>query len=422
MLPVVWGRVPPDFPSGTLLRVGPDVSSAPLSHPLDGQGRIDRISFSRAGIRLEASRVIYTRPGGMHAFGTPSTPALRLHNPGNTSLLHHGGRLFAMWEAGLPIEVHPLTLETIGADTLGGALSGCPPARLLGGDAVGAHPAFDPDTGVPTLLCSSYSANSVRMRLVQLHADIWAVDRELVVEVPWFTHCHGGFASTKDHYVIFAPALRFDAHSFMRGAGIHRAVSPHSERMGAVVVVDRASGLSTWLKCPTAAFVVHVASCVSDGPRIVVSCTAADHVGVADSARLCNVVLDLEKRTVTWVHTHHGRAEFPCSGGGATYAAAEPWGAWLRLDDATDEARFVRCADALHTEPVYVNAAGAPAGAANPRARPAPGGFLLGCAIGRHSRVLVCCARADAMQPCFVADAGSDANLAGLHSMWLPDK
>src|SRR5207248_10107304 len=71
--------------------------------------------------------------------------SLRAHAPGpgksaaNTNIVFHGGKLLALWEAGRPWRVDPVTLETIGEDDMGGALG---PRR-----AISAHPKLDRATG-----------------------------------------------------------------------------------------------------------------------------------------------------------------------------------------------------------------------------------------------------------------------------------
>jgi all-trans-8'-apo-beta-carotenal 15,15'-oxygenase len=57
----------------------------------------------------------------------------------NTNIVFHGGKLLALWEAGRPWRVDPVTLETIGEDDLGGVLGSH--------HALSAHPKLDRATG-----------------------------------------------------------------------------------------------------------------------------------------------------------------------------------------------------------------------------------------------------------------------------------
>ncbi|KAL3923601.1 MAG: hypothetical protein SGILL_001562, partial [Bacillariaceae sp.] len=83
-----------------------------------------------------------------------------IKNSANTQVISFGGKLLALFEAGLPHALDPDTLETIGEDTMGGALKPGLPVKFgegtfledfspdfLGGDAHTAHPNVCPKTG-----------------------------------------------------------------------------------------------------------------------------------------------------------------------------------------------------------------------------------------------------------------------------------
>jgi len=75
-----------------------------------------------------------------------------IKNSANTQIVSFGGKVIALFEAGLPHGLDPLTLETLGEDTLGGVLNSGLPVKLgddvpdefvpdfIGGDAHTAHP------------------------------------------------------------------------------------------------------------------------------------------------------------------------------------------------------------------------------------------------------------------------------------------
>lgn len=62
-----------------------------------------------------AVRVWTPRPGGWlkNVFKLPA-------NPVNTSVMFKGGKLFALCEGGKPVEMDPVTLDTLGESDLGG--------------------------------------------------------------------------------------------------------------------------------------------------------------------------------------------------------------------------------------------------------------------------------------------------------------
>lgn len=67
------------------------------------------------GQRVTQRRGWTPRPGGWrkNVFKTPG-------NPANTSVMVKGGKLFALCEGGKPVEMDPVTLETLGENDLGG--------------------------------------------------------------------------------------------------------------------------------------------------------------------------------------------------------------------------------------------------------------------------------------------------------------
>ena len=165
-LPILFGEVPDDL-RGVLYRNGPGKlvnHGVPYDHLFDGDGMVMRFEFSDNGVRYtnrfvrteeyvrekEAGKVLYrsfgtNKPGGMPA------NALRLHfkNAANTSVRYHGGKLLALWEGGLPHELSPRTLETVGRHDFDGVLAARDPVgKMMGnGMAFSAHPKRHPQTG-----------------------------------------------------------------------------------------------------------------------------------------------------------------------------------------------------------------------------------------------------------------------------------
>src|SRR3954471_10930447 len=152
----VEGTLPSEL-EGTLYRIGParhDVYGERYRHWFDGDGMVHalRLSGGKAEYRNRfvatdkkreedaAQRRLY---GG---FGTAPAggPIARLRHvmpksAANTNIVFHGGKLLALWEAGRPWRVDPVTLETMGEDDMGGVLG----PR----EAISAHPKLDRATG-----------------------------------------------------------------------------------------------------------------------------------------------------------------------------------------------------------------------------------------------------------------------------------
>ena len=117
-LPILRGAIPASFPPGWYARNGLDLGHALLDHPLDAGGCVDRVTFPPAdgthprGATLHTERV-KVAPGGRGVFGSGKQFGFAVQNAANTSLFRHGGRLFAMWEGGLPTELEEPTLRTV---------------------------------------------------------------------------------------------------------------------------------------------------------------------------------------------------------------------------------------------------------------------------------------------------------------------
>ncbi|MHB8328153.1 MAG: carotenoid oxygenase family protein [Acidimicrobiales bacterium] len=152
----ILGTLPADL-GGTLYRVGParhDVYGERYRHWFDGDGMVHALRLDRGRATLR-SRFVATdkkreedmaRRRIFGTFGTPPAggPIARAHrgrpkSAANTNVVFHAGRLLALWEAGLPWELDPVTLETIGESDLDGALEH--------GAAYSAHPKYDRFTG-----------------------------------------------------------------------------------------------------------------------------------------------------------------------------------------------------------------------------------------------------------------------------------
>ena len=130
----------PNALQGTLFRNGPGlfaVNGQKIGHSFDGDGLVCAITFHQGRayfrnryVRTEgylkeqaAGKILYRgfgtqKPGGWLAniFDT------NFKNAANTNVIYWAGKLWAMWEGGLPHQLIPETLETIGQDDLDGFL------------------------------------------------------------------------------------------------------------------------------------------------------------------------------------------------------------------------------------------------------------------------------------------------------------
>jgi 9-cis-beta-carotene 9',10'-cleaving dioxygenase len=135
-LRVVEGAVPPDFPAGTYYLAGPGLFSddhGSTVHPLDGHGYLRAFRFDAGRAVRYSARYVETAakreehvgdaswrfthrgPFSVLQGGTRVGNVKVMKNVANTSVLRWGGRLLCLWEGGEPYELHPRTLETVGA-------------------------------------------------------------------------------------------------------------------------------------------------------------------------------------------------------------------------------------------------------------------------------------------------------------------
>lgn len=130
----VEGALPASL-RGTLYRNGPGqfgIAGRRYAHPFEGDGAVTAVRFAdgqaQGAARIHATAgLVRERAAGTMLYGTSAPWPRRLRNlvrgedknTANTSVLAWQGRLFALMEAGLPTEVDPGDLHTLGETDLG---------------------------------------------------------------------------------------------------------------------------------------------------------------------------------------------------------------------------------------------------------------------------------------------------------------
>ncbi|GIL87069.1 hypothetical protein Vretifemale_15228 [Volvox reticuliferus] len=139
----VTGTIPPEM-YGTYYRNGPGLqvdNPRYQRHTLDGDGMVLSLAF-RDGRAYFRNRFVRTdgfvkeqaagRPLFRNAFTRGAADGSPVFNPfdlsfknvANTGVLLWAGKLYALWEGGLPHVMDPRSLETLGETRMGGALRG----------------------------------------------------------------------------------------------------------------------------------------------------------------------------------------------------------------------------------------------------------------------------------------------------------
>jgi carotenoid cleavage dioxygenase len=295
----VVGCLPPQL-NGTYVRNGPNPKTGAEKHWFFGDGML-------YGVRLEGGKAEWCRnrwvQTGPLRGKTRSQPGLPPHvadTRPNTSLVRHGGKVLALYEAGLPFEV-TVDLASVGNLDFGGKLD----------RPISAHPKLDPVTG--ELYFHSYTDLPP---FVYLHR----VDKtgKLVssVEVtgagPSMQH---DMALTETKAVVLDLPVTFDIQLALQGTMPFQWNDGYKARFG---VLDRnGDGKDvTWIEVKPC-YVFHVLNAYDDGGKVVVEGCRSDKMWVGGPAtmhyqpQLWRWTLDLAAKTATEQQLDDRDFEFP---------------------------------------------------------------------------------------------------------------
>jgi carotenoid cleavage dioxygenase-like enzyme len=320
----VTGELPREL-NGTLYRNGPNPQfDAPGAHWFVGDGMLHafhlengRASYRNRWVRTpkwqaehDAGRALF---GG---FGRklPDAPASNIPDGGvaNTNIIFHGGRLLALEEAHLPMEIEPGTLATLGSCDYGGSIKG----------PFTAHPKIDPVTGemmffgynaagplTPALSFGSIDASGVVTRF----------DR---FEAPYASMVHD-FVVTENHLLFPVLPLTGSMARAMSG----RPPYAWEPEKGAYVGVMKRNGSASdivWFHAENC-YVFHIMNAWEDGDRIIADVMQCEEAPlfthpdgsptdpVKSRARLCRWTFDLAGNTDRFTQTYIDdiKGEFP---------------------------------------------------------------------------------------------------------------
>lgn len=285
----VEGTVPKDL-NGTLYRNGPGLlerGGVSLAHPFDGDGMIcafrfeqGRVHFRNRYVRTagfleeeKADRLLYRgvfgtqKPGGWLANFLDT----RIKNIANTHIIYWGGKLLALWEAGLPHRLDPATLETLGLDNLDG---------LLGEhDAFAAHPRFDPQTQRLVNFALKPGLNT-RIHLYEFAATGECVSQP-VFQIPGFAFIHD-IALTPHYAIVFQNPVRLNPLPYLLGLrGAAQCIQFNANEPTRIWLLPRAGGAPQQFTMP-ACFVFHHANAYEAGDEIHIESIAYSHFPTLD--------------------------------------------------------------------------------------------------------------------------------------------
>jgi carotenoid cleavage dioxygenase-like enzyme len=283
-LTTIHGTIPSGL-NGALYRVGPgrfENEAGRYAHWFDGEGLVSAIRFQNGAVSA-ACRMIepagsdepsYARRGRIGS--APRGLIRRLHglvdrdafvNLANTALMHWRGRLFALFEAGLPTEIDPETLATLGETDFG-------VIRRV----IGAHPQIHAPTGAfinqgflppprPAIEYYAFESSGDARRLVRVPVSDRFPAHDLAV--------------TDNHVVTLLSPLFMNLPRVIAGAPISRSLSWRPERGTEVVLTPLNGGAPRRLDAPPL-FYIHTGNAFEDAGALVIHGVAADDASLAD--------------------------------------------------------------------------------------------------------------------------------------------
>ena len=341
----------PEALNGTLYRVGPgrfEDAAGPYGHWFDGEGLLTAIRF-RGGEVSAACRMIVPAGAEREDYASrgrlgraPRGLARRVIgyvrpdgyvNVANTALMEWQGRLFALFEAGLPTEVDRETLETLGETELGVVRR-----------SLGAQPQPRAETG--ELINQGFSpAPFARVDYYALPEK--GAPRQLARAAVSDRFPAHDLAVAGAHAVTVMSPLFVDIPRLLGGAPVSRCLRWRPER-GTEVVVAPLNGGAAWRASAPAMLYSHTAHAFEEDGVLVVQGVAAADASLADwtarvrrgckslapspsPGRLTEIRIDLETRRVSVEALFEAPLEFPAvdprrpgARAGVVYAAG--WG------------------------------------------------------------------------------------------------
>jgi carotenoid cleavage dioxygenase-like enzyme len=266
----VEGDIPAQL-DGAFYRVGPDPAFPAKSGKdiaFNGDGLVTMFTFRDGHVDFKSryaltDKLKFERAARRALFGAYRNPfddhpsvAGQIRGTANTGIQLHGGRLLAFKEDSPPLEMNPLTLDTVGYCTFGGKLRS---------KTFTAHPKVDPRTG--EMLAIGYAAKGEATRdlayyVISPEGDI---KHEVWLEAPYSGMIHE-FVIGQDYVAFPLTAVTSDIERLKRG-DVHFRFDPSKDsHVGVLPRYGRASEIR-WFRGPNR-FAQHFANGFQDGRRM----------------------------------------------------------------------------------------------------------------------------------------------------------
>lgn len=283
-LTVLHGRIPQEL-QGSFYRNGParhELGGVRYRHLFDGDGMVQQYRIGERGIThrgrfVRTEKFIAESRAGRFtrsAFGTlppgaeePSSPDSV--NVANTSVVHHGGDLLALWEGGSATRLDATTLDTLGLKVLNDEYAGMP---------FSAHPKLEADG---TMWNFGVSSMQGMLSIYRLGAS-GQLQQVHTLQLPATAMVHD-FAITASKLVFLLPPFLFDGERRRGGATFLASHAWHAGQPLRVLVVDKNDlTRQQWFELPTG-FVFHTANAWEERGRVHVGYMRFDDASLAVS-------------------------------------------------------------------------------------------------------------------------------------------
>jgi carotenoid cleavage dioxygenase-like enzyme len=275
----VEGQIPQDL-NGAFYRVGWDwlypQKLPDDAGPFNGDGYVGMFRFQDGSVDykgryVRTQRYVADRKARRQLFGryrnrSTDEPSVRQLNRtvANTSILTHAGKLFALKEDALPIELDPNTLATRGAYDFGGQYAS---------KTFTAHPKIDPLTG--DLICYGYEATG------DLSNDVWVyildkegkVKRDVRFKAPVVSMMHD-IGLTQSHIVFNTTGFVTSAERLAAGQ-VHWAWDSKVPTYVGILPRDGEAKDVRWFKGPERA-AIHILNANTHGNKVIVEAPVSD--------------------------------------------------------------------------------------------------------------------------------------------------
>lgn len=275
---IIEGELPNDL-SGVYFRNGPDPLYPPIEgqeyHWFHGDGMIQRFEFKDGRVSwknrwVRTEKYELERAAGRSLFGVLGNPlgadpsvADEHYNTANTHIVFHGGKLMALMEGTIAVELDPATLDTVGNFDYDGQISG----------PITAHPKFDHDSGEMIFFGNQAGgpfSDLLRMNVADKHGKLI---RNEMIQAPFPSFVHDFFVTEK--YVVFPIyPLVFNLDRAIEG-GVPMAWEPDRGAHFGVMPRDGTAEDVTWHNME-ARWSFHMVNAWDEGDAIMVDICASN--------------------------------------------------------------------------------------------------------------------------------------------------